>query len=129
MSVKSVTIEELEKLIKDEPVRKKRTPEDPKTVINFIQDFQITRGDIKVPTYLIFFEYYNNFSRHARNRKYKRNAFFRLFSEHFEQVRTCNQRYYLLNDCFDLSKENLERAYNHCKISRKRNGTKKIKKN
>lgn len=80
-----------------------------KSVNKFIRENGIISGQIKVPTYVIYYHYKRKWKLQAK--KLSKIAFFREFNKLFDQVRTKNTRYYLLNDgIFNLDKESLDEA-------------------
>lgn len=91
-----------------------------RSVLKFIQKFQIQVGKCKVPTYKIYHDYLvNTDSRY----KLSKVEFFRQFNKYFDRVRHGSQRFYLLNDCFDLSQNSLEKAKRYDeKKQRSKNG-------
>lgn len=87
-------------------VSKSHKPE-PYSITRFIRHYCIIQGNIKLPTYFIYYQY-KKFSRMKFESKVE---FFRHFSKHFAQLRDGKGRYYLLNDCFDTSPEAMEKAW------------------
>ena len=95
------------------------TPEEkaskPKFKINkqvewYINNTGLEPGDIKMPTYVIYY----NYVKWARKRwlipPYRKEEFFRTFKQHFKQKRNGNQRFYMVNDALNLDKEYYEKA-------------------
>jgi len=82
----------------------------PSHITRFCRKLQLRHGENKVPSYVIFMTYMR-WKGYPSKKKYKPIGFFRYFCKLFKLKRHGNQRYYLLNDSFDLSKENLQ----HCK--------------
>ena len=109
-----VDINELTKLLEEEETLKKDLPSQPdkrenKEVLKFIKDLDVRKGPIKVPTFVIYYNYYL-WSKPQWRKTWKKEEFFRTFKKHFELKRTGNQRYYLINDTLDLSIETYEEA-------------------
>lgn len=73
------------------------------SVTKFIRKYEIYSGDIKIPTYRIYFEYLKKWSQECQSRKLSKVEFFRNFNQHFTQKRNGNQRFYCLNNCMDMS--------------------------
>jgi hypothetical protein len=108
-------LDELEKLIEEEEQEKKvseapRKDRENKDVLRFIRKFQIAPGPNKVPTYLIYHQY-KDWQHTTWKKPWGKEEFFRTFKKHFEQKRSGNQRFYMINDGLDLS----ERAYEKAK--------------
>jgi len=96
--------------------RKPRLRVDNPTIMAFIRKYTIQPGEKRIPSYKIYHEYFVVWSGRRKIEKLGRSAFFRVFSKYFKQVRTGRQRYYLLNDCFDMmDKKLLELAFKHRK--------------
>lgn len=117
-----LTNEELLELLKKAEEVKKSTPKVKvanKSVKKFIELFSIETGDVKVPTYKIFYEYYVKWTSRNRANKLGRNGFFREFNKYFESYRNGRQRYYMLNECFDMSDEEMKKAYRHRTVKKK----------
>lgn len=72
----------------------------------FILEKEIYPGNIRIPTYKIYYEYVTHF----KEPKLSKIEFFRTFSQHFKSTRDGIGRYYLLNSCFDLSEEAMQKA-------------------
>lgn len=100
--------------------KKEKKRKENETVLAFIRAKSITSGLVRVPTYKIFHEYQVMWTARNRNDKIGRTGFFRIFSRYFEQIRTGKQRYYLLNDCFDMSEESMKRAENHKNVNKRK---------
>ena len=80
----------------------------------FIVEFGIRSGRDRVPNYLIFTLYQQNYTK-----GYGRNHFFRLMSSRFESVRTGRERAYLLDgSAFDLTREGKLKAKHYDKEKR-----------
>lgn len=82
-------------------------------VFRFIKSLKIQPGNNRVANYKIYYEF-TKWRGTGRDSVSKRE-FFLYFSTEFESKRSGAQRYYLLNDCFDLSKEAMKKAWNHGK--------------
>ncbi|MHA1305454.1 MAG: hypothetical protein ACTSPI_17280, partial [Candidatus Heimdallarchaeaceae archaeon] len=67
-----------------------------KGVLRFIKKYNILQGDIKVPTYRIYYEYQVLWSQEHTTRKITKVEFFRNFNKHFKQTRHGDQRFYCL---------------------------------
>lgn len=81
-----------------------------KSVYDFIKAFNIASGETKVPNYMIFFKYITYKRERNEAGKCGKTEFFRHFKKEFNQVRSNSCRYYLLNECFELSEEGLRKA-------------------
>lgn len=124
-------LKELQKLIEQEVLKNKKqdvnqqpsvTPKkrENKDVLAFIRKFNIAPGENKVPNYVI----YHQFALWANSTNWRKvwgkEEFFRTFKNHFEQKRSGNQRFYLINDGLDLSDEMYERAKKYDQKHQKR---------
>lgn len=87
-------------------------------VERFIRKNEIAPGNIKVPTYIIYY-HYCIWSRNDWSKKWGKNEFFRFFGQFFVQKRSGYQRFYLLNDSLDLSEEIQKRARSHAEKRQK----------
>jgi hypothetical protein len=97
-------------------------------ILKFVQVHNIKHGNIRVPTYRIYYEYAKWIRGWSTLYKVGKNEFFRHFNKMFLQTRTGRQRYYLLNDCLDMSPETMERAKRHGKKWQNTTKTKESKK-
>jgi hypothetical protein len=80
-----------------------------RSVKKFIKEHNITPGQTKVPSYVIFYHYRRVWR--LQGNKVNKIVFFRNFNKLFDQYRTKSTRYYLLNEgIFDLSQEDLNEA-------------------
>lgn len=125
---KKTELQELLDLIEKE-VPKKKKIYDPskrrnKDVERFIRKSGLQPGDIKVPTYLIYHQYCRWCPKNWAH-KWGKTEFFRFFSKYFEQKRSGNQRFYMVNDALDLSDTAKRKAKSHAK--RQKKGTKRKK--
>jgi hypothetical protein len=96
-----------------------------KDVLKFIRKLDIQPGTNKVPTYIIYYQFAQWHQTQWRN-LWGKEEFFRTFKKHFEQKRSGNQRFYMINDALDLSDEMYEKAKKYDQKYQKRN--KKVKK-
>ena len=90
-----------------------------RSVMEFIQTFEIMQGDTRVPNYKIFYDYisWDRF----QSTKLSKTEFFRQFGKYFDSGRGNKGRYYLLDEnSFDLSEESLTKAKNYDNIYQKR---------
>lgn len=85
-----------------------------RSVRRFVKDFQITYGEIKVPTYVIYYNYIK-WVKNLNLTKVGKTEFFRQFKREFDQKRSKSCRYYMLNECFNLSEEAMDRALDYDK--------------
>ena len=108
-NVGELTIQELEDLAKGF-VKKESSKKDNKTVMNFIKDKNIQRGNIKTATSLIYHQYYTNYNKYFSRDKVGRVSFFHTFAKYFDIVRSNGKRYYLLNDAFEITPETIKKA-------------------
>lgn len=120
-------ISELEKGGKDvSPSSFKKEKKVPRSVTDFIKEFEIKAGDGRVPVYKLYYDYiaWERF----QSTKLSKIEFSRQFSKFFESGRGNQGRYYKLDsNSFDLSKESLTRAKNYDSIYQKPNKKKKRK--
>ncbi len=96
-----------------------------KDVLKFIRKLGIEPGTNKVPTYMIYYQFAQWHQTQWRN-LWGKEEFFRTFKKHFEQKRSGNQRFYMINDALDLSDEMYEKAKRYDK--KYQNRSKKVKK-
>lgn len=96
-----------------------------KDVLKFIRKFDLKPGSNKVPTYMIYYQFAQWHQKQWRN-LWGKEEFFRTFKKHFEQKRSGNQRFYMINDALDLSEEMYEKAKKYEQKWQKRG--KKVKK-
>jgi len=91
----------------DETEEKIQKPfKDNRRVINFINENNIKVGDIKFPTYVVYY----HFAKWCGKFRDGKSEFFRTFSKHFEQKRSKNQRFYLLDESLEFTQEVREKA-------------------
>jgi hypothetical protein len=107
------TLEELTTILEKEsekstPIKAYKSGEN-KDVLKFIRKTGLQAGDNKVPTYVIYYHFIL-WCRHFWIHLWKKQEFFRTFSKHFQIRRSGHQRYYMINDSLDLSKEFYEKA-------------------
>ncbi|NJN50297.1 MAG: hypothetical protein HC798_03975 [Polaribacter sp.] len=74
------------------------------SVMFFIKKFNVTPGDFKVPTYVIYF-HYRTWRMSIGKKSSGKEEFFRTFKKHFKQKRSGNQRFYMINNSLDISPE------------------------
>ncbi len=80
-----------------------------RNLIEFIQEYKIIDGEIKVPNYVIYHEYHKIWR--PQGTKLSKIDFFRKFNKHFRSKRTTLKRCYLLKSgTFDISEGNDEKA-------------------
>lgn len=96
-----------------------------KDVLKFIRKFDLQPGSNKVPTYMIYY-HFAQWHRGQWRSLWGKEEFFRTFKKHFEQKRSGNQRFYMINDALDLSEEMYEKAKKYEQKWQKRG--KKVKK-
>jgi len=132
MDSKNISIDELLTYLNDAPITTKKKKkkckqrEDSPTVLAFIRTFMIQPGEIRVPTYKIYHEYFVKWTGRRRMDKLGRHSFFKVFKKYFKLVRWGYQRYYLLNNCFDLSNErDMDLAFFHRTITKRGKNVKK----
>lgn len=128
-----LTLDELLKVATDEEqttvVAKFNKVQD-RTILAFIQDFQLEVGDFRVPTYVIYYLYKKYWKRFPQA-KLTKVDFFRKFSKEFTLKRKGKQRCYLLkfNGLFlTVLLEAEQFATNQKENSHVRRKSKKIKK-
>jgi hypothetical protein len=127
----NIDLDELNKLIEQEEELKKPTVQpkerENKDVLKFIRDHQLTPGENKVPTYVIYYVF-TRWTLKKWKRRWKKEEFFRTFKKHFEQKRHGNQRFYMVNDAIELTDELYEKAKKYDKTyKRKKDKKSKIK--
>ncbi len=118
-----IDLKELEKIIEieQEALKKKAqneqsdNPSAPikrqnREVLSFIRKTGLSPGDNKVPNYVLYYHFMKWSNARRWNRLWGKEEFFRTFKQHFEQKRSGNQRFYLINDALDLSDEIYEKA-------------------
>ena len=99
-------------------IKKKKKTKVNKTVLDFVESFNIKIGTNKVRNSVIFYEYIVSWRNPRHSGKLGKSAFFRAFSQLFPRYRKNHCRGYLLEGEFDLSKDFLfkarvyEREYN-----------------
>ena len=99
------------------------------SVDRFINEYNVEIGTDKIPNYLIFYTYRVLWDGQHKSNKVNKIVFFRAFNKKFTQVRTGKQRYYLLDaNCFDMGRENVERAKLYEKTEKARKETIKTRK-
>lgn len=83
-----------------------------KHLVRFIEDLQVTEGEIKVPNYIIYYTYRKLWSGVKETRKISRIHFFKLL--HFYFKKKWKERsvrgFYFKEGSFDLSLDNKVRA-------------------
>jgi hypothetical protein len=95
----------------EEQKAKESTPVDPKkkrfrSIYSFLEDNNITSGLDRIPTYVVYYTYYQ-----TTDTPVDKKWFFRIFKSFHTQARVGKQRYYLLNKSqFDMSREGLLKA-------------------
>lgn len=94
-----------------------------KDVLRFIKRFELVPGQKKVPTYLIYYQY-KEWQRSTWKKPWGKEEFFRTFKKHFEQKRSGNQRFYMIEGNLDLSKEAYDKAKKYEKAWQKRGKSK-----
>lgn len=95
-----ISIDELIRLAEESQNTPKRKFKDT-TVSNFLVSMGIESGNIKVPSYLIFYVYKKIWA--GSRKTVSKIQFFRILKHSFSQVRTGRQRYYLLNDTININ--------------------------
>jgi len=111
-----VDLKELEELLKEEntPTRPARKQHQNRTVLKFIEESRVRPGEYRVPTFVIYY-LFSTWVNRTKRKNVGKEAFFRTFKQHFEQVRYGKQRYYLVNDAWELTDELYEKAKTHKK--------------
>ena len=106
------------------PVQKSRKFKENPSVKRFIRLHNVEKGDLRIPTYLIYY-FYGQWCLEQRIKKLGKEGFFRTFAKYFEAGRTGHRRFYYLNDCFKYNEEILEHAKSY---NRKKNNARGRKK-
>jgi predicted nucleotide-binding protein (sugar kinase/HSP70/actin superfamily) len=110
------SIEELLKLIEENPKSSKKPKEDHKDVVDFIRDLGIESGVQAVPNYLIFYVYRCIWRADQPKKKAKKITFFQTFGRHFPDYRKNHQRFYMLKEgLFNVDEELLKAAKHYDK--------------
>lgn len=123
-------LKELQKIIEKE-LNKSKTPEvkptasglkkrENKDVLAFIRKFNLAPGDNKTPNYVIYYHFALWANKTNWRKVWGKEEFFRTFKKHFQQKRSGNQRFYLINDGLDLSEETYIKAKKYDKKHQKR---------
>ena len=122
MSQDSVDLKELEELLKEEetPSRNTRKCPENRTVLRFIEDTKVRPGEHRVPTYVIYY-IFCKWIRKTQRRPVGKEGFFRTFKTKFDLKRSGKQRYYMVNDAWELTEELYEKAETHRKSYQKDN--------
>jgi hypothetical protein len=125
-----IDLDELKNLIEREEESKKPSAQpkerENKDVLKFIRDTQLAPGNNKIPTFVIYYVFTRWNLKHWR-RRWRKEEFFRTFKKHFEQKRSGNQRYYMINDAIEVTKELYEKAEKYDKTyKRKKDKKRKI---
>ena len=99
-----------------------------KTLHDFIHDYNIIEGIVRVPAYRIYYEYKRIWR--IQGFKLSKIEFFRQFNRHFTQKKSNSTRFYMLKKgIFSLDKESNEKAKKYDSIYRKKyTGKSKVKK-
>lgn len=111
-----LSLEDLLSIVNEAEVKQKREVKsrDLNSVDRFIKDLDIKTGLDKVPTYVIYYAYRQNWYDKFKDKKSNKIVFFRAFNKKFTQYRTNKQRYYLLDSSsFDTSREGIMKAENY----------------
>lgn len=107
-----IDYDELVRLLDEEdnpkPRSKPRKTEN-SDVIRFIEKNSIQQGNIRVPSYKIYYCFIK-WAQWNWSKTWGNTEFFRTFNKHFKQVRTGRQRYYLLNTAIDESEDYEKKA-------------------
>jgi hypothetical protein len=117
---------EKEQKKKTAPVSTSKNGRENKDVLRFIRKKELERGEIKVPTYVIYY-HYAIWRQSQWGKPYGKEEFFRTFKQRFEQKRSGNQRFYMINDALDLSNELYEKAKKYDQKWQNRSKNKKAK--
>lgn len=129
MTEKELSIEELLKIVNsgDESILEDEAPRKPtgyhRVALRFIKAKKIAPGPIRVPIYKIMYEFYK-WDGAAYGEKCSATELGRHFTKYFDRERSGKYRYYMLNNCFDMSKEAMKKAkryYRKWHLARKRN--------
>lgn len=84
----------------------------PRSVTDFIKEFEIKVGEDRIPNYKIYYDYkaWERF----QSTKLSKVEFFRQFNKFFKGKRGNQGRYYLLDsESFDMSEKSLTKAKNY----------------
>ena len=84
----------------------------PRSVTDFIKEFEIKLGNDRIPAYKIYYDYkaWERF----QSTKLSKIEFFRQFNKFFKVKRGNRGRYYLLDaESFDMSENSLTKAKNY----------------
>jgi hypothetical protein len=108
----TVSYDELLRLLNEENEPKVKEPYKWKPnsdVVRFITKNGIEPGEEKVPNYLIYYTFIK-WAQQNWARTWGNTEFFRTFNKYFETKRDGKQRYYMINNTIDRSKEYEEKA-------------------
>lgn len=125
----SIDLEELKKLLEEEGETTPSTSEKLKQnrdVISFIQKNRIAPGDVKAPNYLIYYMYVQ-WARPRACRVWGKSEFFRTFKQFFKRQRSGNQRFYKVNEYFNVDDDTYKKARIYDERKQKKNRRKSSK--
>jgi hypothetical protein len=85
----------------------RRPKEENKFVNKFINEKSLGPGSVKTPTYIIyyFFHYWFRGNHPLKLKVPGKTEFFRTFNKYFEQKRSKKQRFYYINNVFNITPE------------------------
>jgi hypothetical protein len=66
------------------------------TVVKFIREFNLVRGEMKVPNYILYYLYKVKYKVYSK--KVGLTEFFRQFKKYFDMKRSGDQRFYMLGE-------------------------------
>lgn len=82
------------------------------TVRRFINHYKIKQGNTKIPTYVLYYAYFQ-FCKDRNYKRYSKIEFGRNMSTKFKKKRDGRQRYYMVDSALDLTKEYIGEAKKH----------------
>jgi len=80
-----------------------------KDVERFIRKVGIEEGEVRVPTFVIYYTFVK-WATENWSRTWGNTEFFRTFRYYFKQRRTGKQRYYMLNPSMDMSEDFIDKS-------------------
>jgi hypothetical protein len=113
----TVDYEELVRLLSEEESPKVKEPYKWKPnphILRFIQKTGIESGDVRTPTYIIYYAFIK-WAQWNWVKTWGNTEFFRTFNKYFKPKRTGRQRYYMLNASLDMSEEYEQKAKDYYK--------------
>lgn len=106
-------LKELMELLAEEESKQEETKDSVRREVRaYIEKTGIESGDVKVPTYLIYY-HFCDWVNNSWYTRLGRTEFFRQFNKLFDPARSGKQRYYWLNDALPSDDEYKAKAKAH----------------